>query len=171
MSMGLGWQTVLAPRHRVPDDLGDLPPGSLEKGGNTDGYSSFIGMNRDSKWGFVAMTNVNDDDFQQVISHAVSPMTAKMPILWPLVQKDPSPLSGTYEIKKGRPTLDVFKYRGNVYAWISTGTPAKLRRLAPNAYAWDEASLSLTFNIAASGRATSLIARQNCRAFRAIRIR
>ncbi len=171
MTMGLAWQTVLAPTHRVPDDLGDLPSGSVEKGGNTDGYSSFIAMDRNGGWGIVAMTNVNDDDFQQVISHAVSPSTARMPILWALVKKDPSPLSGTYVITKGRPTIDIFKYRGDLYIWVSTATPAKLKPLSRNRYSLDQLNVQLTFHLDGAGNAIGLTVMQNGRTMHAIPVR
>ena len=171
MAMGLAWQTVLAPTRQQPGDLGNITPGSLEKGGNTDGFSSFIALNRNSGWGVVAMTNVNDDDFQQVISHAVSPSTARMPILWALVKKDPSTLSGTYMIKKGRPTIDIFKFRGDLYMWVSTATPAKLESLGHNRYSLDELNVQLMFNLDGSGNAVSLTATQNGRTTHAIRVR
>ena len=146
--MGLAWQTVLPATHRAADDLGDLPPGSIEKGGNTDGYSSFIGLNHTANWAFVAMTNVNDDDFQQVISHAVSPTTAAMPVLWATVKREPSPLSGRYRIGTNkRLTIDIFKYKGAFYAsFQSTTTPAKLTQVGPARYSLDALQLKLTFH-------------------------
>lgn len=169
MSMGLAWQTVLPPTHHIPGDLGDLPVGSLEKGGNTDGYSSFIGLNHQANWGFVAMTNVNDDDFQQVIAHAVSPRTAQMPVLWATVKREPSPLSGKYVIVTGRRmTLDVFKYNGNIYVWIPTATtPSKLRPIGKNRYSWDELQVTLTFDADKSGRIAGLTAVQGGRTMQA----
>lgn len=172
MAMGLAWQTVLPPSHRIPGDLGDIPAGWLEKGGNTDGYSSFIALDHASNSGFVAMTNVNDDDFQQVIAHAVSPATAKMPVMWASVRRQPSPLSGTYVITTGRRmALDIFKYSGDLYAWIrSATTPSKLRQIGANRYSWDELQVTLTFHVNAAGRATSLTAVQDGRTMQAKKI-
>jgi len=159
MAMGLAWQTVLPTTHRVPDDLGDLPPGSLEKGGNTDGYSSFIGLNHTAHWAFVAMTNVNDNDFQQVISHAVSSETAQMPVLWATVKREPSPFSGRYLylLKRNSLTLEIFKYKGDLYGWfVSATTPEKLTLVGPARYLLNSAQLKLAFRRNRSGRVTGL---------------
>lgn len=163
MAMGLAWQTVLPRAYHIAGDLGDLPAGWLEKGGNTDGYATFIGLDHTGECGFVAMTNVNDDDFQQVIAHAISPSTAHMPVLWATAKRQPSPLSGNYTITTGRRmTLNVFKYNGDLYVWIpSATTPSKLRLIHPNQYSWDDLHVVLTFHIDASGRATGLTAVQS----------
>jgi len=172
MSMGLAWQTVLAPKHRVQGDLGDLEPGTVEKGGNTNGYSSFIAFNHASNWGIVAWTNVNDDDFQQVVEHAVSPRTAQMPILWALVRREPSPLNGTYIIRKGiQLSLDIFKYKGDLYLWASNSTPVKLRPLSDNRYTFDLVHLILMFQKDARGRTIGLTVSQNGKTFEAKRVR
>lgn len=172
MAMGLAWQTILPPTHHIEGDLGDLPVGWLEKGGNTDGYSSFIALNRACDCGFVAMTNVNDNDFQQVIAHSVSPSTAQMPVLWAIAKRQPSPLAGTYIITTGRRMkLNVFKYNGDLYTWIPTSTtPSKLRLVGPNRYSWDDLHVILTFHIGGSGRATSLTVVQRGRTMQARRI-
>lgn len=172
MAMGLAWQTVLPPTHHIPGDLGDLPPGWLEKGGNTDGYSSFIALNHECDCGFVAMTNVNDNDFQQVIAHGISPATARMPVLWALVKPEPSPLSGKYVITTGRRmTLDVFKYKGDLYLWIPAATtPLKLTRIGKNRYLLDELQVTFTFHANADGRATGLTAVQWGRTMQAKKI-
>lgn len=172
MSMGLGWQIVLPPVHHVQADFGDLEPGTLEKGGNTDGYSSFIALSHASKWGIVAWTNVNDDDFQQVVEHAVSPRTAQMPVLWALVPKAPSPLNGTYAIRKGiQLSLDIFKYKGDLYLWASNSTPVKLRPLGRNRYIFDPVHLLITFQKDLRGRTTGLTASQKGKTFQAQRVR
>jgi serine-type D-Ala-D-Ala carboxypeptidase/endopeptidase len=170
MTMGLAWQTVLPSTHRVPDDLGDLAPGSLEKGGGTDGFSSLIALNHASHWGIVAMTNVTDDDFQAVIAHAVSPSTAKMPILWALVKREPSPLAGAYVTRKGKPSIDIFKYGGALYIWVSAATPGKLMSLSGNRYSWPPEALTLTFNIDKTGRVTGFTAFQGGRTIHATKI-
>ncbi|HEX3550350.1 MAG TPA: serine hydrolase domain-containing protein [Candidatus Elarobacter sp.] len=158
MSMGLGWQNVLPATHRTPDDLGDLPPGSLEKGGNVNGYSSFIGLNHGANWAFVAMTNVNDDDFQSVIAHAISPRTARMPILWTTVKREPSPFSGRYLFGKRNPlTFEIFKYKGDLYGWFPSATnPERLAPLGPARYSLPSQQLELTFRRSSSGRLTGL---------------
>ncbi|MBV9270115.1 MAG: hypothetical protein JO165_03415, partial [Candidatus Eremiobacteraeota bacterium] len=149
----------------------DLEPGAIEKGGGTNGYASFIALNHAKHWGIVAWTNVNDDDFQQVVAHAVSPRTARMPVLWSLVQREPSPLSGIYRLSKGAAlTLDVFKYKGDMYVWVSNATPFKLTRLGGERYAFDPLHLTLAFNLDDRGRATGLTAVQNGRAFRMKRV-
>ncbi len=172
MTMGLAWQTVLPPMHHIPGDLGDLPAGWLEKGGNTDGYSSFIGLNHACGCGFVTMTNVNDNDFQQVIAHAFSPSTARMPVLWALVKPEPSSLSGKYVITTGRRmTLDFFKYGGDLYLWIPAATtPLKLTPISKNRYSSDELQVTFTFHTNRDGRATGLTAVQWGRTMRAKKI-
>jgi CubicO group peptidase (beta-lactamase class C family) len=173
MSMGLAWQIVLPPTHRVQGSFGDLPPGSLEKGGNIGGYSSFIGLNHDSNWAFVAMTNVDDDDFQDVIGHAISPSTDKMPVLWATVKREASPLSGQYKVATGRQmVLDIFKYNGDFYASVlSTTEPSKLTLLSRDRYSWDALQLTLTFHVNGRGHATSLTAVQGGKTMQAKRMR
>lgn len=171
MSMGLAWQTVLAPTHHVPGDLGDLEPGSLEKGGNTDGFSSFIALNRSLNWGVVAMTNVNDDDFQQVIAHAVSPSTARLPVFWATAKREASPLSGRYLIETGRRmALDIFKYKGALYVWIPSATPSKLTPAGENRYTWDEVGVTFTFHRDGNGRVRNVTVVQNGRTMTAKKI-
>jgi hypothetical protein len=158
MSMGLAWQTVLPATRRAPDDLGDLPPGSLEKGGSTNSYSSFIGLNHTAHRAFVAMTNVNDDDFQQVIAHAISPGTAAMPVFWGTVKRQPSPFSGRYLIPQRKPlTFDVFKYKGDLCGWFVSGaSPEKNIQLGAARYFLSTQQLKLTFDRNRSGRVTGL---------------
>ncbi|MGB6984637.1 MAG: serine hydrolase domain-containing protein [Candidatus Aquilonibacter sp.] len=174
MAMGLAWQTVLPATHRDANDLGDLAPGSIEKGGDTNGYSSIIALNHKDDWGVVAMTNVNDDDFQQVVEHAVSPSTARMPTMWAIVEKtttERSPFDGTYVIGTSkRVTLDIFKYKGDLYASIPMTTPGKLRPLGRNKFSWDAVQVTLTFHADPSGHVTSLTAVQGGRTMHAKRI-
>jgi hypothetical protein len=139
----------------------------LEKGGDTNGYSSFIGLNHREDWGFVALTNVNDDDFQQVISHAICPQTAEMPIMWAIVPKEASSLSGTYVIEKGSRAITIFKYKGDLYASVPATTPAKLTPLHPNRYSWDALGITLTFHVDRNGNATDLTAVQGGRTMQA----
>ena len=175
MAMGLGWQTVLPPTHRTPGSLGDLPSGWVEKGGGTDGYASFIGLNHQSNSGFVAMTNVSDDDFQDVIAHAISPSTDKMPVLWALAKKEPSPLSGTYvtEINGNQGKFDIFKFNGDLYVWIPAvrGGPAKLSPLGANRYLWNAPGVTFKFNTDNRGRVTGLGLIQNRETMLAKKIR
>jgi CubicO group peptidase (beta-lactamase class C family) len=159
MAMGLGWQTVLPQTHRIPGDPGDLPAGWLEKGGKTDGFASEIALNHDSNSGFVAMTNVSDDDFQQVIEHAVSPRTARLPVLWALAKRESSPLSGTYvtDINGERGAFFILKYDGDLYVSLGPGAlPARLAPLGGNRYFWDGPKVTFTFNADRSGHVTSV---------------
>lgn len=172
MSMGLAWSTVLPASHRLSDDLGDLPADTIEKGGNTNGYSSLIALNHERDWGFVALTNVNDDDFQQVVEHAISPSTAQMPVMWAIVPKQPSPLSGRYAIIGGKTVheMSIFRYRDNLYVGTDETTPTRLTPLGGLHYSWDDLRLALTFNVNARGQATGMTMVQGGRTIRARRL-
>lgn len=63
----------------------------------------------------------------------------------------------------------VFKYAGDLYAWLPATMPSKLAPVAKDRYSWDDLHIALTFNRDGNGRVTGLTAVQGGRTMQAKR--
>ncbi len=145
------------------------PSGVMWHNGETGGYGSFIGFNRDV--GVVVLTNVANINVTALGTHLLEPSAVAdvPPIEGPPTAHGNSPYVGVYELAPSF-KITIFEENGTLYGQATAQPRFALVQEAGDRWRVNDIAATITFNRDASGKVTSLVLHQNGRDLRGKRV-